>query len=228
MASVNQIVSEIVHSLGEPNNHALRRNVRELIYQERNEQIRRSYERHKYLDKIFNQLFKLSLVSLPADDILAGLQVKESCKRSATRVPRPVVLPNNLPFTNVTVDYVYHPAAIPFVPMAVAGTYEALPGMKQQLRYDYINGYLYLFCENLEKLNVLNSIYVESPFERPEVIEQINNPEYDTWTTDDNEFLLPEAMIPYIKENIYKRDLLGLKVKNNSLTTTDDKELTTE
>ena len=50
MASLNQLVSEFAHSMKQPNNKALRENVKLLIIHTRNEVIRRSYENHGYID----------------------------------------------------------------------------------------------------------------------------------------------------------------------------------
>ena len=55
MASIAMMVSELAHSLGQPNNHALRENLKLLVIQTRNEVIRRSYENHGYVDKGLTQ-----------------------------------------------------------------------------------------------------------------------------------------------------------------------------
>ena len=44
MASISMLVSEFAHSLKQPNNKALRENIKLLIYHTRNEIIRRSYD----------------------------------------------------------------------------------------------------------------------------------------------------------------------------------------
>ena len=51
MASIGQLISELAHAVKQPNNTALRENLRLLIIQTRNELIRRSYESHGYVDK---------------------------------------------------------------------------------------------------------------------------------------------------------------------------------
>ena len=51
MASLNQLVSEFAHAVGNPNSIPLRRNLRYAILHGRNELIRKSYENHKYVDK---------------------------------------------------------------------------------------------------------------------------------------------------------------------------------
>ena len=44
MASINMLVSEVVHALGQPNSKPLRENVKSIIIHTRNELIRQSYE----------------------------------------------------------------------------------------------------------------------------------------------------------------------------------------
>lgn len=55
MASLNQLVSEFAHAVGNPNSIPLRRNLRYAILHGRNELIRKSYENHKYVDKGLQQ-----------------------------------------------------------------------------------------------------------------------------------------------------------------------------
>ena len=52
MASIAQVVSEFAHTLGEPNNQALREHIKLIVAQTRNEIIRHSYENHKYVDEV--------------------------------------------------------------------------------------------------------------------------------------------------------------------------------
>ena len=54
MASIAQLVSEMAHSVRQPNNAALRENLKLLIIQTRNEVVRRNYENHGYIDKILS------------------------------------------------------------------------------------------------------------------------------------------------------------------------------
>ena len=69
MASVSQVVSEIAHSLGQPNNYALRENIKVLIFQTRNEIVRHSFEKHGYTDKVLTQRYKVSLEGLMDGDL---------------------------------------------------------------------------------------------------------------------------------------------------------------
>ena len=64
------MVSELAHSLGQPNNHALRENLKLLVIQTRNEVIRRSYENHGYVDKGLTQRFRVTLTDVNDGDIV--------------------------------------------------------------------------------------------------------------------------------------------------------------
>ena len=129
MASVNQLVSEIAHALGQPNNYVLKQTIRSAVYHERSEKIRRSYENHRYIDKVLNQRFRVTLIDVPDGDVFGTLSsIQYQVKRTEQRVPRPVRLPNNLPFQSIrTVGY--NNLAIPFVKEANAQFYKELPGM---------------------------------------------------------------------------------------------------
>ena len=105
MASIAALVSEIAHSVGRPNNKALRENIKLLVLQTRNEVIRRSYENHSYVDKVLTQRFCVSLIDVLDGDIRLPEDVDSSeitkIKRTKQVVPRPVRIVNNLPFDRV-------------------------------------------------------------------------------------------------------------------------------
>ena len=83
MASINQLVSEFAHSLGQPNNYALRTNLRSLIVHTRNELIRHSYERHGFIDRNLTQRYIVSLVDTYDGDVNI-LEDKSYVKRTNT------------------------------------------------------------------------------------------------------------------------------------------------
>ena len=100
------LVSEIAHSVKQPNNKALRENLKILILQTRNEIIRRSYENHSYVDKGLVQRFKVSLTEVYDGELelpegFEDIDVAK-VKRSLQKVPTPVRLTNNLPFDRVS------------------------------------------------------------------------------------------------------------------------------
>lgn len=64
MASIAQLTSEILHGVGQPNNHTLRERVRNAIIHTRNELIRRSYEIMLTLIKFILNVLKFHLLQL--------------------------------------------------------------------------------------------------------------------------------------------------------------------
>ena len=211
MASIAQLVSEFAHSLGQPNNQALRNNIKSLIIHTRAEVIRRSYENHNYIDKGLTQRYRVSLISVNDGDIELpdGVSV-DKIKRTKQKVQRPVRLTNNLPFDRVsTVGYKTN-REIPFIKETVARFRGSLPGMCGAISYDYINDYIYIYPASNNKALNLGAIVSESAFEHPNriILENGDANELDV-ALDDNEWILSEDMVGQIKEIIYKRDLLN-------------------
>ena len=153
MASIAQLVSEFAHSLGQPNNQALRNNIKSLIIHTRAEVIRRSYENHNYIDKGLTQRYRVSLISVNDGDIeLPDGVTVDKIKRTAQKVQRPVRLTNNLPFDRVsTVGYKTN-REIPFIKETVARFRGSLPGMCGAISYDYINDYIYIYPASNNKV----------------------------------------------------------------------------
>lgn len=205
MSSLNQLVSEIAHSLRQQDSVPVRRAIKLSIIHARNELIRKSYESHKITDKVLQQRFRLSLIDVPDGDLAATKGVVNIViKRTANKVPRPVRLTNNLPFHSVRTAGVENPIEIAFVKEASSKFYKHLPGMCPMITYDYINEYIYINTLEHPELNTLGNIIVESVFEYPHIIEtETFEGKLDIDSIDDNdEFLLPEDMIGNIKKLI--------------------------
>lgn len=219
MACIAALVSEFAHSIGQPNNKALRQNIRNLIIYTRNEVIRRSYENHSYVDKHLVQRFKVSLTDINDGDIELPEDVDVDAvpliKRTLQKVPKPVRLTNNLPFDRVSTAGYATNREFPFIKETSARFRQHLPGMCGMPCYDYINGYIYIFPINGRSIDV-NAIVIESAFEHPNEI-QSSNGEVDEYKLlmDENEWLLSEDMVGQIKEIIYKRDLLSTVRETN-------------
>ena len=213
MASIAQLVSEMAHAVRQPNNKALRENLKLLIIQTRNEVIRRSYENHGYVDKILTQRFKVSLTTVNDGEIELPEGYDDyditKIKRTLQRVPRPVRLTNNLPFDRVSSVGFKTNREFPYIKETSARFRSAVPGLCGMPCYDYINEYIYIFPVD-EKPFELDKIVIESAFEHPNEISLINGTETpDSIWLDENEYLLSEDMIGQIKEIIYKRDLIS-------------------
>lgn len=203
MSSIAQLVSEIAHSVKQPDSIPVRRAIKLGIIHARNEAIRRSYTSHNYTDKILQQRFKLTLVDVPDGDLANSKDVIKDCvKRTSNKVPRPTRLTNNLPFHSVRTVGMINPIEIAFAKEASAKYYSKLPGMCPCITYDYINEYIYINIPNSNVLQNIKAIVVESVFEYPHIIQtETVDGKLDIDNIDDNdEFLLPEDMIDTVKK----------------------------
>ena len=203
MSSIAQLVSEIAHSVKQPNSVPVRRAIKLSIIHARNNLIRKSFNNHNYSDKVLQQRFRVSLIDVPDGDIYGSEGIiTNTVKRTTNKVPRPVRLTNNLPFHSVRTVGVTNPHEIAFVKEASAKFYNSLPGMCPVITYDYINEYIYVNIQKDSVLNNLGAIVIESIFEYPHIIEtETVEGKLDINAIDDNdEFLLPEDMIDAIKQ----------------------------
>lgn len=204
MATINQLISEIAHSLKQPDSVPVRRAIKLGIIHARNEAIRKTYSNHNYTDKILEQRFRVKLINVPDGDIYGseGLGLR-NIKRTANKVPRPVRLTNGLPFHSIRTIGI-NALNIPFIKESAIKSYSALPGICPVIGYDYINEYVYISSPVEGTINSIGAIVIESVFEYPHIIEtetiegktDINN------ISDDDEFLLPEDMIGTIKKMV--------------------------
>ena len=203
MASISQLVSEIAHSVKQPDSIPVRRAIKLGIIHARNKLIRHSYTNHNYTDKVLQQRFRLTLTNVPDGDLYNSQDaIIDTIKRTTNKVPRPVRLTNNLPFHSVRTTGMKNPIEIAFVKEASAKYYSKLPGMCPSITYDYINEYIYINIPKESMLTGISSIIVESVFEYPHIIptETVDG-KLDLNSIDDNdEFLLPEDMISDIKK----------------------------
>lgn len=218
------LVSEFAHSLKQPNNKALRENIKLLIIHTRNEVIRRSFENHGFVDKGLVQRFKVSLTDVYDGEIELPEGMEDIdvtlIKRSCQKIPTPVRLTNNLPFDRVSSVGYRSSREVPFIKETSARFRSSVPGLCGMPCYDYINGYIYIFPAD-NKAFELEKIIIESAFEHPTEI-QIANKEVDNMDVlmEENEFLLSEDMIGQIKDIIYKRDLLSTVRETNEIPNT--------
>lgn len=205
MASINQLVSEIAHSVKQPDSIPVRRAIKLGIIHARNEIIRKSYNNHNYTDKILQQRFRLSLIDVPDGDIYGTKDYNlPFIKRTTNKVPRPVRLTNNLPFHSVRTVGMKKNIEVAFAKEASAQYYSELVGMCPVITYDYINEYIYINFDTKDIFNTIKNIIVESVFELPHIIPiETNEAEFDINSiSDDDEFLLPEDMIGAVKKII--------------------------
>lgn len=200
MASINQLISEIAHSLQQADSVPVRRAIRLGVIHSRNQLIRQSFEQHRYIDKSTQQSFRITLTTIPDGDIpdtqLFGLPI---ILRSTQRVPRPTRLSQDLPFLSVRTLGLTNAIEVPYIKAASQKYYNVLPGFCPAIMYDYINQYLYINANNSPELRNLGSIIVEAPFENPfEIDEEHIEGVYNY--SDDDEFMISEDMIGNIKK----------------------------
>lgn len=204
MSSFHQLVSEIAHSLKQFDSVPVRRAIKRDIIHARNDLIRKSFSNHRYTDKVLQQRFRLELIDIPDGDLSGSNDLYlTQIKRTKSKVPRPTRLTNNLPFHSVRTAGVKNPIEIAFVKEASSNFYNHLPGFCPHITYDYINEYIYI--NNINTNIDVGSIIIESVFEYPHIIqtETSDGGVLDIDSIDDyNEFLLPEDMIPTIKQMV--------------------------
>lgn len=188
MSSLNQLISEIAHSVQQADSVPVRRAIRQGIIHARNELIRHVYSNHNYVDKVLKQKFKLKLANTD----------KEGIKKTINKVPRPVRLPINLPFHSVDVIIDNEIITVAYITTSVNRFYNNLPGMNNVITYDYINDYLYLNNINED----VEYVIIESVFEYPHqiIINYDDENEENLNINDDDEFFLPEDLVNSVKK----------------------------
>lgn len=200
MSSINQLISEIAHSVQQADSVPVRRAIRLGILHARNEAIRRSYTNSNVTDKVLQQRFKLTLTDVSDGDLsnTEGIGLPYT-KRTISKVPRPTRLTKGCPFHSVRTAGVSSPVEIAFIKEASSRYYGCLPGMNCVPSYDYINEYIYVDVNRCSELSQLGAVIVESVFEMPQLISTETNEGFDT-VSDDDEFLLPEDMVNTVKK----------------------------
>ena len=179
MSSLNQLISEIAHSVQQADSVPVRRAIREGIIHARNELIRHSYSNHNYTDKVLKQKYNVAVEDTDTEGV----------KVSTNKIPRPVRFTNNLPFHSVrTLDSV-KPIVLCAISEGVRAYYGSLPGMKCSPSYDYYNNKLYVY--GLPKDT--DTVCIESVFEYPQQAA-------DGTIDDDDEFFLPEDLVNSVKK----------------------------
>lgn len=201
MATINQLVSEIAHSIKQADNVAARKSIKLGIIHARNTLIRQSYEHHNYIDKGLQQRFKIELIDVPDGDLYQTSEIINNViKRSKNKVPKPVRLTNNLPFHSIRTIGAENPIEIAYVKEASSKFYAYLPGICKHVTYDYINGYLYINVLNDTQFANIENIIIESVFEYPTEISIETNEDIIKYIDDNDEFLISEDMIDGIKK----------------------------
>ena len=200
MASINQLVSEIAHSLQQADSVPVRRAIRLAVIHSRNQLIRQSFEQHRFLDKSTQQSFRVTLIDVPDGDFSDTKDLTlPIVKRSSQRIPRPTRLSEDLPFRSVRTSGIVTVQEIPYIKAASQRFYKALPGFCPDLAYDYINQYLYINISESSNLANLGAIIIEAAFDNPFEITE-DHVEGSITYSDDDEFMISEDMVNNIKK----------------------------
>lgn len=215
MSSLNQLISELAHVVGQVNNIPLRRHLRQAIIHHRNELVRQSFNRHNYIDKQLWQRYKISLIDVPESDVV-GVEFGNKVKRSERNILKPVRFTDNLPLKSVR-TLGSRPIEIAHVKQAGGQFYKSLPGMCAMPVYDLINYYLYInYTNSRTDLAQINQVVIEAPFEYPHLVpEETTEGQIEVPVDDNDEFLLPEDMIPQLKELVLKRGIINIPHETN-------------
>lgn len=206
MASLNQVVSELAHIITEAMNPVTKQEIEYIVVHQYNEAVRHSYENHGYVDNILKQRFYVSLTEVNDGDLQLENNefLVEGILRSVDKIPRPVRLTNNLPFSRVSTIGI-NAFPIPFTREDRFQFTKQVPGLCGLSGYDYINDYLYIFPN--EQIRNLGKVCVEAAWEHPNEIAELNG----EFNCDfDNEFLIPEDMVQSIKDAILRRSQLEI------------------
>lgn len=216
MASLNQIVSEIVHAYGQPNNIPFNRNIRESVIHAYNEVARKSFGNHGFIDKSLQSRITVDLINCP-DGEIKELNKKGIVKRSKFKVPKPTRMSQDLPFNSVrTVGTVNR--IITFAREGVGHFYNNLRGCAQLATYDYINGHIYVSLVGAKWLQNIEKIVIEYMCERPyefiikthddDNTYDIYDPIENRYIRDDEDIIIPDDMVSAIKSIIASVDNL--------------------
>lgn len=237
MASLNQLVSQVAIKYGKTFDHGLRESTRSLILQLRNQEIRRSYTGNGLIDQVFKQSFIVECIEVSFDefdfkeksvrDVYGGKRIH---LRTRNRVPRPIRFTNNIPFTTIRCPG-YKSLPLMYAPDYMVSTYSTNKDFRNKMYYTYKNNLIYFYNVGEKYLDFHSNesshpvwipdeeketpiegekIYymlIEAPFEKPHLIDVNDNLDYEYF--DDNEYLIPEDMIPAILNQIYANYNLG-------------------
>lgn len=179
MASVNQLVSDIAHSIKQADNVATRKALRLNIINARAQLIRQQFNNHNYVD----------------DGLCQELEFDINSKLTTIDIPKPIRLDNNIPFLNVSIfSKNTGKISIPFIKSNISNYYNNLPGMDKMTSYSYYNDQIII--NHLP--NGFNKLIVNSAFEQP-VIASLDS---ELLIDDDYVNFIAEDMVGQLKKLI--------------------------
>lgn len=178
MASVNQLVSDIAHSIKQADNVATRKALRLNIINARAQLIRQQFSNHNYIDEGLCQELEFDITQ----------------ESNIINVPKPIRLDNNTPFLSVSIYNNISKISIPFIKSVITNYYNNLPGMGQITSYSYHNDKI--IVNNLPQ--EFNKIIINSVFEQPVIASLDSELKID----DDYKNFIAEDMVGQLKKLI--------------------------
>jgi hypothetical protein len=187
MATLNQLADYIAGSLKQPLNEELKRRIKFSIKAWRAILIRQDIERHG-LSGIYTQRLVVDLVKVDSVD---NCKVQTGCQvlRTQNKVPKPIRRSDDVDF-----PYVGEADWSEGFTEGSASDMKFLAHLKytkQKRRYEYVNGYIYVY--NAKRMKFLGLVF---PFENPEqAITYCSNSTGSDCYNDDMEFPMPLDML---------------------------------
>ena len=155
MGSLRSLVDSISNALGKDTDVPFRKKVEEDIISTRTTLIRRNHEREgRFSDNSIIELVDVPLEEIDTDTVM--YQIKENdkylTKRTKYKIPFPCRVKSNEPFVYVGDDDWMTPAA--YIDTALVTFLSAEELATQDMRYSYVNGYIYTFFQNLDNVSI--------------------------------------------------------------------------
>lgn len=206
MATLRQVVSEVIDSLGRPFDKMLYERVKSSIMNECVVWVRRSINKDG-LDNLFKQSYvaEVSLVD-SADNPIKDSSVK--ILRTDNKIHQPIRYDGDDPFTYV--GSVTWDNSFIFIQPYQYKTFSKHPMTGKAILYSYLNGYIYIYNSTLIDQIGIEGIYVD-----PREVIESNENNLGLGLDDDMEFPFPADLIQLAKSNILKAELSGYDTTPN-------------
>lgn len=198
MPSLNQIAHTICDRLNQPFNVMLHERKKFEVKYWRAELIRQDVNKNG-LSYEFIQSFVTELVKVDkADNCVVGINC--TILRTATKIPKPVRLKEDVPFKYV--GEVGGNASYPYTELEELKYTLANKYTGKSIRYNYTNGYIYIF--NNTKLKYLS---LQGIFTNPELVNDCVASGSTVCYNDDMEFPIADDMLRVIIDGLVNEEL---------------------
>lgn len=202
MASLNQIISEIAHSIKQADNVAAKESIKLSIIQAREKLIRQSCKSNNLIDR--------TLITKYIIKSNYNISDSYNCENNIIQIPQIIRLGNETPLISLQYKDSNNKLSepIPFINNSSSKYYSHLPGFCSKLSYDYIENIGNEYNENIasiilynkEHINI-NELYVECINRYPNELE-FDEESYSNKiiTNLDNQNYIPNDMVLDVKK----------------------------